>query len=432
MTQYYAGFSKADITCPIEGLGMMGYGQNHNRVKGVATPLWVRSCVICDEQKNYYIFSCFEQCFVSQALSERIIDLVIESFPALNLSKSNFNLTAQHTHSAPGGYSHYPLYNFSIPAFQIRVFEKLVSAGVDSIKNAIQELKKVNIYYGEYEFPLKDQVAFNRSLRAYYRNPEAHGKETSSQAVNRVMQALNFYHDEKLIGTLNFFGVHCTSISSYNTLIHHDNKGVASQLFESQNKDAIAIFAQAASGDISPNWIRDKKTNIDRGPFSDQYENARFNGELQYIGANKIKPELLVTGEIKSRASNLNMSTLAAAPAHGLAFFMGTKEGPGLSNSAALCIKIILRIVKLIKLYWGSAEDKKFYQAHGAKDILLDHRNGSFAAISLKFWKKVPRLILDPILKRFHLELKLGALKTLPWVAPIIPIRINQIGNILN
>ena len=43
---YLLGTSKKDITCKKEGVGMMGYGKETQIVKGVETPLMVRTYVI--------------------------------------------------------------------------------------------------------------------------------------------------------------------------------------------------------------------------------------------------------------------------------------------------------------------------------------------------------------------------------------------------
>ncbi len=55
----------------------------------------------------------------------------------------------------------------------------------------------------------------------------------------------------KLLGFINWFGVHCTSISSYNTRIHYDNKGVAAHLFEKLILSCIGI-APNPPGPVQP------------------------------------------------------------------------------------------------------------------------------------------------------------------------------------
>ena len=53
---------------------------------------------------------------------------------------------------------------------------------------------------------------------------------------------------------ISWFAVHCTSIGNRNTLLHGDNKGVASAMLEaSMGPGFVAAFAQASVGDTSPN-----------------------------------------------------------------------------------------------------------------------------------------------------------------------------------
>ena len=93
--------------------------------------------------------------------------------------------------------------------------------------------------------------------------------------------------DNKPIGMINWFGVHCTSISNDNHKINSDNKGYAAAYFENEiksklpNHKFIGIFAQEASGDISPCYIWDKKKKWMRGKFEDDYKSAKHNGKLQ-------------------------------------------------------------------------------------------------------------------------------------------------------
>src|SRR5690606_19279399 len=129
------------------------------------------------------------------------------------------------------------------------------------------------------------EVAFNRSMQAYLNNEDAPKLRLDDRplGINRKMQGLLVRNLEgKLFAHLNWFGVHCTSVSSYNQRVHHDNKGIAAALFEENYPGAIAFFFQSTAGDVSPNFVWDKKLGLMRGKFTDQYDNAAYNGELQF------------------------------------------------------------------------------------------------------------------------------------------------------
>jgi neutral ceramidase len=423
-----AGFAKKEMDCFFPGLGMMGYGQSHNIVESQATPLFVRAAAFRDEQHNHFIFMNVELAFATIAVKEALTERLQSELPELKLSLANIMLTSQHTHSAPGGYSHYPFYNFTIRGFQPKLFNNIVSACVDAAKEAIDSLSPSRISWGSFEIPLDQNVAFNRSMTAYVRNPEAKTKE-SKEAVNREMQGLNIYDLQgKLRAHLNWFGVHATSISSYNTKIHHDNKGVAASLLESK-KNIFAIFAQEAAGDVSPNFVWDKKLKRMCGPTEDQYKNAALNGQIQADSAEKIKDKIPVNGSIKCTHAYFDVPLKAAKAAHGLGFFKGTLEGPGLPEFLSPVLKFIANTAKELSLLFNPEKHVAFFHAHGNKHILLDNRDGTIFGLPKRLWQKIPIPATGATGDLFPL-LRAGALETLPWVPEILPFQIVHLGNV--
>lgn len=430
--EYLAGTAKKEVTSFIPGVGMMGYGQPHNKVAEVGTPLWARCLVLRDMNGKNIILIHLEQAFVTMALKEEIFHRIELNHPELALEESDLLVTAQHTHSAPGGYSHYPFYNLTISGFQTKVFETIVGGAVLAVTAALKEMIPVSLKWGEIEISADKEVAFNRSIHAYLSNPESPklSLQDKSLAVNRKMEGL-LLHDQqgKLKAHLNWFGVHCTSVSSFNQRIHHDNKGVAADLFEKNHPGSIAFFLQHTAGDISPNFIWDKKIGLMRGKFSDHYENAAFNGEIQFRESERIEAHKSVSGKIESYLSYVDMAQAAAAPAHGLAFFRGTLEGPGIPAGFAAVLRITSRIRRFIDCM-RSPECREFYRKHGPKDVVIDHRNGNFVGVPLKFWKALPVIPSHP-LNVFQMTAKARAIETLPWVPSIIPFQLLRIGNLL-
>ena len=416
---YFAGLGKADMTCFIPGIGMMGYGQPHNTVKDIKTPLIARVLILKDETQTI-IYAHLEQAFITIALKDELLKEIQTEYPNLNINHSNLLITAQHTHSAPGGYSHYPFYNFTIPNFRPKVIETVCRGVLKALDEAINSLEAVTLHYGEHDIDSNVPVAFNRSMKAYLNNKDIPSLSYADGhlAVNRKMTGLFIQNSEKkLIGFLNWFGVHCTSISSFNNSIHHDNKGVAANLFEKHHPGCIALFIQEAAGDVSPNYVWDKKLKRMRGPSIDQYENAHSNGELQYKEALKVSPAHEIKGEINTHHHFYDMTKVASSPAHGLAFFKGTLEGPGVHPAIGNILKKINHFIK----------DENFSKEHGAKDIILDHRTGKFIGLPLKLWKRLPPLP-DKTVEYFRIAAKKNSLTTLPWVPTILPFQIITIG----
>ncbi len=426
------GFAKTEIPCFIPGIGMMGYGQPHNIVKEVATPLYARAVIFQNTSQSAFIFINVELAFVSIAVKEEVTNRLSAHFPHWNLTMANILMCSQHTHSAPGGYTHYPFYNFTIPDFRTKIFEAVVSSVVEAVLMASKTIAPSVLKLGSHSISPDKEVAFNRSLKAYLNNPEVKklDLDESHLAVNRQMQGLNIYDQNgKLRVHFNWFGVHATSISSFNQRIHHDNKGVAASLIEKKNHGAMAIFAQAAAGDVSPNYIWDKKLKRMRGKFSNQYENAHYNGELQANASELIKEHLIVEGEVTCHHLYHDITKRAAFPAHGVSFFEGTLEGPGIPRTLGFILRILSQSLKTSKLLFASDKNKSFYEAQGQKDILLDHRTGEFIGIPLSLWKKLPH-IPDPVVGNFIKAAKKNSIDTLPWIPPILPSQIIKLGNI--
>lgn len=423
-----AGFSKKEMNCFFPGLGMMGFGQAHNVVQSQTTPLYARAAAFTDEQQKTFIFINVELAFATIAVKEALTEKLQSELPSLNLSLASIMLTSQHTHSAPGGYTHYPFYNFTIPGFQPELFSNIVSACVDAAKEAIDSQAASRISWGSYDIPPEQNIAFNRSMKAYVRNPEAK-TQNSNEAVNREMQGLNIYDLQgNLRAHLNWFGVHATSISSYNTQIHHDNKGVAAATLESK-KNIFAIFAQEAAGDVSPNFVWDKKLKRMRGPTEDQYKNASINGTLQAEAAEKIQDNISVSGNISCSHAYFDVSVKAAKAAHGLGFFKGTLEGPGLPEFLSPVLKLIANTSKELRLLFNPEKHVAFYHAHGNKHILLDNRFGTIFGFPKNWWKKLP-IPANGATGELFPQLRNGALETLPWVPEILPFQIVHLGNV--
>lgn len=431
---YQIGMGKSDITPFVKGAGMLGYGQPHNYIKEQATPLFSRTLFLTAGNVNIVLVN-IELCFATISVKDGVIALLRERHEDWNLHHGNVMISSQHTHSGPSGYSHYPLYNFTVPGFSPKILKTIVDGIVLSIEDAFRNRKVSTLTLSSIDIPENENVAFNRSMRAYLANPEAKRlrKDEWHLALDRSMRALIVHCEGKLTGLYNLFGVHCTSISSFNHRIHYDNKGVASETFEKKHPGVIAAFAQAAAGDITPNFIFDKKLKRTRGNSTDQYESAEYNGEIQANYADKLLKEKStdVSGEITYAHSYINMKELAAPAAHGLAFFRGTIEAPGIPAPLANALKIAAKITKARKLLFDKSNNQEFYRHHGNKIITIDHRVGELGGLALKVWKKFPRTNPDPVIKEFIREAKSGALETLPWVPEILPLQLIRLGDLV-
>ena len=461
---YEVGVGKADITAFKLGVGMMGYGMYFNIVKGVETDLYARAVVIRDTAtgKKVALVNA-EICFVTIAIRRGVMKKLQRKHEHLAFTEDAVMITAQHTHSAPGGYSHFGLYNMSIPGFVPEVYQKVVDGIVDAIVAAAESIRPATIKVSKGEIESDKEVAFNRSLEAYNANPEIKTKlkkEETDQAVDRNMLLMRFDDLEgNPIGSWNWFGVHTTSLSNDNHRICSDNKGYAAKYHEDKvrkrKKDTfISVFAQRKAGDVTPNYKWDKKKKWTRGKFEDDFESAKFNGNIQFEHAHNLFKAAKKAEDQPTQIDHVmtfvdfrkvivdkefacGQKDARTGPAcHGVAFFEGTVEGPGMPHAVGALARTLIRAQKAYELAAAPFKPKEKadriylkYHTQGPKDILIEADDRRILGT-----RDIKNLVVpawaDPAVgqfKRFHAN---GSLGEKPWIPQILPIQLIIIGNL--
>jgi len=463
---YSIGCGKADITAFVKGAGMLGYGMYFHTMEGVETPLYSRAFVIADsEKKTKVAIVNAELGFITIALKKGVLAELLKRKPDIGFTEENFMLTAQHTHSGPGGYSYYGLYNISIPGFVKEVYEKLVSGITDSIIEAEHHLKPGNISFGKSEFSLDKNVAFNRSMLQYNQNPEANPKltkDTLNTGVDRNMYLLRFTDASgNDMGSINWFGVHTTSVSNDLNKVCSDNKGYASDALEQQMPNKyIGAFAQGSCGDITPRFKYNPKRKYQRGKWDgiseNDYESAKYNGQLQAEKAAEIIENLKSNSNLLDTAIDFgvkyvdftqiscnpeftggNIEARTGSAAMGMSFFGGAYvDGPGAHPIVVKLAKIPINIIRLIELVRANFFNDKYkdailtkYKTQSVKDIVIEPN-----ARRMLGTKHIDRIVLpewvEPsiaLLKNYFIK---EGYKRKPWTAKILPLQIFTLGDI--
>src|SRR5690606_32874732 len=103
----------------------------------------------------------------TQAVKMEVIKRLKENYGNI-YTINNVLISGTHTHSGPGGYSHYALYNLSILGFDKQNFECIVNGIVQSIIRAHNNLEPGKIYINTGEI---EDCGNNRSPIAYNNNP---------------------------------------------------------------------------------------------------------------------------------------------------------------------------------------------------------------------------------------------------------------------
>ncbi|MBT3586930.1 MAG: hypothetical protein HN509_18610 [Halobacteriovoraceae bacterium] len=460
---YRVGSGSADITANVPEIVMLGYGNPGNFVEGVETPLRVRVFYFKNSNGQELIFANFEICFITQILRETILDF-LKGLSNSNWRDANVILTAQHTHSAPSGYTHYALYNMPTPGFCQQVLDTLVDGFKEAFASAKENSVAAKVLYKAAEFPPEIPVAYNRSMSAYKRNNEVAGKrlriEDQNLCVDRTMRALHIVSESGPVGFINWFAVHCTSVMWTNRLISPDNKGYASLEMEqfvrkeSGAGNFEAIFAQGNAGDVSPLYQVPKWKRYLPRDVSDDFAKARHNGHLQFEQALKIFKNSgeELSGDIDSEFLYVDMScqkvdpeflpkrykrrNITTSPAClGVAFLKGA-ENAGIDFFIAYPAILISYIIMWFEIFVTSILNAKMAQAVRKKYKSQAPKAIFVESGARRIWgtRKVVGLVLpgavDPTIKYFKRLARRNALGKKSWTQQVLPAQVTVMGSL--
>lgn len=272
----------ADITGEPWGTGMMGYGMSHQWTNGILSRQYARAFVF-DDGTEQVVFVVADIGMFFQATT----DAVLEQLAARHgerYTARNVVLTATHTHCGPGGHGHHTLYNITTKGFHPRTFNRVVAGVVEAVRLAHQDLAPATAVLTRGELT---DASVNRSRQAFDRNP-ASDREHFPAGIDATTTLLRIERAGGVVGAINWFGVHNTSMTNRNRLISADNKGWAAYAWETAGQhprtpeaELVTAFAQTNAGDISPNL----DLRPGRGPTDDERENTRIIGERQLAAA---------------------------------------------------------------------------------------------------------------------------------------------------
>lgn len=406
-TQYIVGTGIYDVTGPAAELGMMGYSMVDQKTSGIHTRLRSRAYIIGDMNTNKrVVIVSADICMIFQSVKLKVTQMVRndpELAPYYN--EKNILLSGNHTHSGPGGYSHYATYNLSILGFDKQNFDAICNGIFSSIKRAHRNLEPGYIFVARGEL---NDCGWNRSINAYNSNPAAERARYGS-STDKTMTLLKIVSAStgNELGMINWFAVHPTSLGNTNTLISSDNKGLAEYYFEkmkntdySSSKTFTAAFAQTNSGDVSPNiyW------GYPQGGESD-FEHMEIIAQRQYNKAVELYNSATeaLSGPIDFRHTWADFTSIAVDSAYaGASGYTTCYAAIGFPQIA------------------GSTED--------GKGVDLTHEGMAWGDGSWPSFTLVPgdqecqaeKIILLPA----------GRMTPYPWVPQTLPMQIIRIGNL--
>jgi len=342
--QFLIGTGIYDITGPAAECGMMGYSMPDQNTAGIHTRLRSRAFVVVDPLSGKRVaFVIAEAGIIPQGIKQEVVKKLLTKYNGL-YNDQNVTLSATHTHSGPGAYSHYALYNLSMFGYDEKHFNTVAEGIYQSIVRAHNNLKSGNIRINRGEL---SNCGWNRSPLAYEENPDEEKARYNSNT-DQTMTLLRFVSEEGSdLGMVNWFAVHPTSLGNTNKLISSDNKGYAAYLFEKQmgtnymaSNTFVAAFAENNAGDVSPNIYWGYPDGVN------DYSHMKVIGECQYDKAVELFNGATVdlVGSVDYRHMYVDWSNQPISPA-----FMPDQTSWGNTCVAAIGVSMLA----------GSTEDGK-------------------------------------------------------------------------
>ncbi len=265
------GAVKVDITGPITDIST-GYNSVGDLMEGLLTRLYARAFVI-DNGDTPVAFVSAELVHMTESIKPGVISK-LKADGYAQFSEENVMLTATHCHSSTSNTSWFELYDLinGVPGYDDESYKIIVKGIAEAIEQAYDGRVSgtASLVYENTNIS-----ASNRSADAFLTNKNVadYGYEVDEDGTfsyeTGLKAAENAYNHEMAgiiltdsagtdIGFFNFFGSHGTSNGIDNTLVASDHKGYAALKVEEEMGDGfVAAFAQADSGDTSPNAVNE-------------------------------------------------------------------------------------------------------------------------------------------------------------------------------
>ena len=442
------GWGKAEIVLPVHGLAMHGYGQPTHRAHRQRTALWARAfCLAEAKGSDPLMICCLDTGYVTALMRTRLLELWRRRHGDCDAAR--LLLTCTHTHSGPGGCAHEVLYNLVTPGFVETHLTAIVTAAEQALSLAQEQMKPAELWSGQFSFDTETEVAWNRSLAAYRRNPETpdYRDDERHLALDRCMRTLAVKQGGQLTALMALFGVHATCLGNSLDAYDGDNKGyAAAALEESLGGNAVALFAQGSAGDVSPHyhgpgqWRRRQRLQGEAA----EVNYARHNGRLQAQAAMSAAEaaQLLLSGSLDAVLSWVDFSQLRVSERYagrpsactspaalGISFIEGTPvDGRGISPGLAAVLRPLARLARWKRRRHDPSGMQRVDATQGVKDIFIDA--GERRVLGLDIENLGPWASLDPLARELRREVEAGEVAGRALLPSVLPLQIVRLGTL--
>ena len=402
---FQVGAGIYDITGAAAELGMMGYAMVDQKTAGIHQRLRARAFVIaspCNGKRVAFVSSDLGQLF--QGVKQQVMEKLRARYGSTLYTDANVVLSATHTHSGPGGFSHYALYNLTILGYDKQNFDTIVDGIYQAIVRANDNLTAGGIRVASADL---NDASINRSPDAYLLNPASERAQYPTDTDKRMTLLWLQGNDGSEVGLINWFAVHGTSMGNDNLLISGDNKGYAAYLFE-KNKGTsytaqrtfVAAFAQSNEGDVTPNIYGG--TN---GGGANDFESTSLAANKQYTLAKTLYDGATVklTGGVDYRHFYVKMDAVPVGAAY-------TSDGQAHTTCTAAIGQSML----------AGAEDGPGFGYEGATCAQIHDVWDAFTCT----------LLTTPCQGEKPIVLQTGSMTPYPWTPEVLPLQVVRLGNV--
>ncbi|CAH2108642.1 unnamed protein product [Euphydryas editha] len=372
----HVGVGIADMTGPCVEITFMGYAELGQSGQGIHLRQFARAFIFVKGDTRIVLVTA-EILAVGFSVRRAVVQNLQERYGDM-YSLRNVIIMGTHTHSGPGGHLVDFLLDVSILGFSRETYDAYVNGITNSIINAHNNVWPARLVFG------RTRIAngqMNRSPYSYEQNPPEERARYETNYDDELTQVRILKKNGDLLGVMNWFSVHATSMNMSNHLVSSDNLGYAALKLEATlnpsrpigryQPNIVAGFFASSIGDVSPNtrgarceFSGDECDNQFRlcalfercfstGPGGDMFESTRIIGERIYQGAlevlsspgEELGEELAVVHQFLdmpqqtaprydpiSRSFSTNETVEGCVPALGYSFASGTTDGANILN----------------------------------------------------------------------------------------------------
>nr|XP_032515548.1 neutral ceramidase isoform X1 [Danaus plexippus plexippus] len=372
------GVGIADVTGPPAEINFMGYANFEQTGHGIHLRQFSRAFLLEDggsgDGTTRVVFVSVDAAMMGHGVRREVIKRLQKRYGDV-YNEGNVIISGTHTHSTPGGFLLDFLFDLPILGFVKETYVALIAGIAKSVIQAHNSLSEARMEYGEGEVL---DANINRSPTSYLRNPPEERAKYNYDTDKTLAQVRFVSPTGGILGVINWFAVHPTSMNNTNKLISSDNVGYASILMEKAlngNRTLpgkgriVCAFASTNLGDVSPNTRGPrcefsgrpcdqenllcklpKERCFASGPGRDMFESTLIIATKMFDTAMKVlrQPGEDITGPIGvvhqyvampqeevppydpvTETFNTSVSVKGCVPAMGYSFAAGTTDGPG-------------------------------------------------------------------------------------------------------